>query len=571
MDDRTAVPHSSAEALLARMAERGIDYVFANAGTDFAPIVEALARMAGSSRKFPKFITVPHENVAVAMAHGYYRIAGKPAAVMVHVSVGTANAVCGVMNAARDNVPILLAAGRTPLTDAGHAASRNLSIHWGQEMFDQAGMVREFVKWDYELRQGQSAATLVDRAIDIAMSEPRGPVYLTLPRETLVNPAHSARRDTIRPAGTRPAVPDESAIEQTARLLAKAEHPLLLATAAGRTERAFETLSALAREFALPVVQAELRDLNIATDHPMHLGFNSIPLLARADVIVTLDSPIPWTPVYAAPNVKAKVIHIGADPLSARYPYMEFEADLFIAGETGAALSMLRKALAHATRDQQDKIGKRREQAALIRQSAEASNKQVLDRVRHQSPVHPALVAACLNELKRPDAIIVNELGLPVTQLAMTEPLSYLETGAAGGLGSGLGAALGAKLAAPEREVIAVVGDGSYFLGNPLSAHFVARSERLPTLTIVANNRSWLAVRQGALDVYPDSFAAKSNVMPLVDLAPSPDFEKDILSCGGVGERVDEPSALPAAMKRALAAVRSGTPALLNIQTQAAR
>ena len=108
-----------AEAYLTRLGERGIEYVFANAGTDFAPIVESLSRNAGS-KKFPRFITVPHENVAMAMAHGYYRTAGKPAAVMVHVTVGTANAICGLMNAARDNVPVLLAAGRTPLTETGH-------------------------------------------------------------------------------------------------------------------------------------------------------------------------------------------------------------------------------------------------------------------------------------------------------------------------------------------------------------------------------------------------------------------------------------------------------------------
>src|SRR5213078_1681134 len=189
----------AAEAYIARLGERGIEYVFANAGTDFAPIIEALARNPASAA--PRFITVPHENVAMAMAHGYYRIAGKPAAVMVHVTVGTANAINGVINAARDNVPVLLAAGRTPLTETGSVASRNRSIHWGQEAFDQGGMLREYVKWDYELRAGQPVEAVVDRALDIAMTEPRGPVYLTLPREVLANPATHARRDTVRPLG----------------------------------------------------------------------------------------------------------------------------------------------------------------------------------------------------------------------------------------------------------------------------------------------------------------------------------------------------------------------------------
>src|SRR5258708_23033026 len=115
-------------------------------------------------------------------------MAGKPAWVMVHVNVGPANAIGGVMNAARDNIPVFLAAGRTPLTETGSIASRQRSIHWGQEMFDQGGFVRELVKWDYELRTGQPVATIVDRALDIAMSEPRAPVYLTLPREVLAGP-----------------------------------------------------------------------------------------------------------------------------------------------------------------------------------------------------------------------------------------------------------------------------------------------------------------------------------------------------------------------------------------------
>ncbi len=170
----------------------------------------------------------------MAMAHGYYRTCGKPAAVMVHVTVGTANAICGLMNAARDNIPLLLAAGRTPITETGHIASRNRSIHWGQESFDQGGMVREFVKWDYELRDGQPVDAVVDRALDIAMSEPRGPVYLTLPREVLANPATHARRDTMRPLGVAAPEPARRVIEEARGMIAKAEFPLIVTSTIGR-------------------------------------------------------------------------------------------------------------------------------------------------------------------------------------------------------------------------------------------------------------------------------------------------------------------------------------------------
>ena len=188
-------------------------------------------------------MTVPHENVAMAMAHGYYRIAGKPAAVMVHVTVGTANAINGLINAARDNVPVLLAAGRTPITETGSIASRNRSIHWGQEAFDQGGMVREYVKWDYELRDGQPVEAVVDRALDIAMSEPRGPVYLTLPREVLAGPAVNVapRAPCARSASLAPE-PARAAIEEAAALIAKAEFPLIVTSSVGRVPAAVGAL-----------------------------------------------------------------------------------------------------------------------------------------------------------------------------------------------------------------------------------------------------------------------------------------------------------------------------------------
>src|SRR6516164_682951 len=343
-----AMQQMSAEAYLGRLADRGIEYVFANAGTDFAPIIEALARNIGAPRKFPRVITVPHENVAMAMAHGYYRVAGKPAAVMVHVTVGTANAINGLMNATRDNVPILLAAGRTPLTETGSIASRNRPIHWGQEAFDQGGMLREYVKWDYELRAGQPVEAVVDRALDIAMSEPRGPVYLTLPREVLAGPGTKPRRDTVRPLGAVAPEPARAAIEEAAQLIAKAEFPLIVTSSSGRVPAAVGALAALAEQFALPVVQAEARDMNLPTDHPMHLGHDAGAFLPKADVVIVIDSVVPWMPRNHQPRKDAKVIHISADPLETRYPFREVEADLLITGSSLAAMVMLREILAEA-------------------------------------------------------------------------------------------------------------------------------------------------------------------------------------------------------------------------------
>jgi acetolactate synthase-1/2/3 large subunit len=558
----------TAESFLTRLAERGIEYVFANAGTDFAPIIEALSRNPGSNRKYPRVIAVPHENVAVAMAHGYYRVSGKPAVVMVHVTVGTANALCGMMNAARDNVPMILAAGRTPLTETGHLASRNRSIHWGQEMFDQGGLVREMVKWDLELRSGQPVESVVDRAVDIAMSEPRGPVYLTLPREVLADPAVAPRRDTVRPFGASPAVPSFAAMEQAAAILAEAEFPLILTAAAGRSPAAMTELATLAEEFAIPVVQSEATDINLPTNHPMCLGFDAGPFISKADAVAVFDSAVPWIPRAHPLKPGAKIICFGPDPLFTRYPFRDFEADLLVTGETATALKMLRECLAVAMRTQAAAIEARRKSLADVRQDMIARRMSAIERVRNQAPIHPLYLAHCLNELKAKDAIIVSELGLPPGGLDLTAPRSFLASSLAGGLGFGLGGALGAKLAAPEREVIVAVGDGSYYFGNPLAYHYIGRAEKLPTLTIIANNHAWHAVRQATRDVYPDGHAAKANTMPLVELSPAPDFEMVAQSCGGQGEKVTTPDQLMPALRRAFDAVRSGTPALLNVAMQ---
>ncbi len=426
--------------------------------------------------------------------------------------------------------------------------------------------MREFTKWDYELRSGQPVGAIVDRALDIAMSEPRGPVYLTLPREVLSDPATPTRRDGGRQLGAMAPVPSRDAIDQVADLIARAQFPLIVTSALGRSPEAFAALSALTEEFALPVAQSEPSDLNLPTNHPMNLGFDMKALLPRADVVLVLDAPVPWIPKSVLPGRDAKVIHISADPLETQYPFRDFEADLLITGTTRGALPLLHETL--RAKVKRDDVEKRRKVVAAIREDLVAARRRALEASKARMPISTSHIAACLNALKSEDAIIVNELGVPLSQLNMTKPGSYMGGLLAGGLGFGLGAALGAKLAAPAREVISVVGDGSYMFGNPLPFHYVGRAENLPTLTIISNNQTWHAVRQSTLDIFPEGHAAKANIMPLTELKPAPDYEKVITTCGGVGEKVEQPSDLMAAIKRGFEAVRSGTPALVNVITQ---
>src|SRR5438132_9378386 len=248
-------PETAAEAWLGLLATRGVEYLFANGGTDFAPVVEAYAKGQKLGWQLPQIVIVPHENMGVAMAHGYTMITGRPQAMMVHVGVGTANALNGLINASRQNVPILFTAGRTPLTESGALpAARNNYIHWAQEHFDQGGMLREFMKWDYELRHAEQVETVIDRALAIATSEPQGPVYVTLPREVLASAFSAtvnARAQQV--AATAPAA-DPDALARAAKMLASAQHPLLITANGGRTLESARAIEHLAHALAVAVV-----------------------------------------------------------------------------------------------------------------------------------------------------------------------------------------------------------------------------------------------------------------------------------------------------------------------------
>jgi acetolactate synthase I/II/III large subunit len=314
----TALAESSvAEAFLRSLKAHGIDTLFANAGTDFAPIIEALTRVAGSPEAVPNVVTVPHENLAVAMAHGHYLASGKPAAVMVHVTVGTGNAVCGLMNAYRDRIPLLLMAGRTPHTEYGHIASRNFPIHWGQENFDQAGMVREYTKWDYELRSGQHPHDILARALEVSLAEPCGPVYLTLPREVLADPCRVTSRVA---AVTRmaPVEPNRAEVQKAAAEIAAARMPVIVTSHLGRDRSAVPVLARLAETCSIPVVQAGASAVNLPASHPMNTGQAGGALLEEADCIVVVESEVPWFPVRFTPKPGTTVIHLGIDPLFVR-------------------------------------------------------------------------------------------------------------------------------------------------------------------------------------------------------------------------------------------------------------
>jgi acetolactate synthase I/II/III large subunit len=553
-----------AGAYLALLADRGVDYLFGNAGTDFAPLIEAYAHAAQSGIAVPRPILATHENLAVSMAHGYGMVSQRIPAVMVHVSVGTANMICAAMNASRENVALLLTAGRSPLTETGLLGSRDGYIHWAQEMYDQAGMIREIVKWDYELRNAEQLTTVVDRALAIAASEPRGPVYLALPREVIAAPAAETEPPPCRLAAAAPAAPDAGAIAAAARLLAQAKRPLIVTASAGRDPKIFGMLGDFADRFAIPVVQHRPRHLSLPSSHPMHLGFDPARLAPAADAILVIESDVPWLPGRTVLAEGCSVIQCGLDPLYTRYPIRGFPCDIAITAGTPAALSALSDVLAD-TADAK-LIKQRRQQVADERAALTAGWNAALAAATEKSPPDPVWVSHCIDRAKDPNAIVINEYTLFLEHCSFEAPNLYFGSSSASGLGWGPGAALGAKLARPQSQVIAVVGDGAFMFSNPAAVHHASALHELPILIVVMNNSMWGAVERSTRAMYPDGLASRSNAPPFVQLDKLPAFERICEAAGGYGERVDDPAALPGALQRALAIVKDEKrQALLNV------
>ena len=515
-------PTTAAEAFLMALKANGVDYLFANAGTDFAPVIEGLANQGSYSEALPEALVIPHETAAVAMPHGYYLMTGRPQAMMVHVNVGLANSVMGVLNAASENIPLMVMAGRTPLSEHERLGARITPIQYGQEMYDQGAMVREATKWDYELRFPEQAAAVVNRAMTIAMAEPRGPVYLCLPREPLAAPWPEGKEfgPPIQALPHAPQ-PDRAAIAEAAQLIADAEYPLMICARADVGGEAAEMVARVAEDFAVPVAEAWSLRNTMASNHPMHGGFDVGPQIEKADVILVVDCLVPWIDKFHAPGPGTKVIHIGPDPLFSRMPVRSFQSDIAIPGATLSAMTALHEELSERTSKNQARYD-------ALKEASDARRAALAERAAagNGAPMSHAWMAKCVSDIMDGDSVIFNELGAPLPFMDLKGPNRYFNPPHSGGLGWGFPAALGACLADRDRLAIACIGDGSYTFANPVACHMVSQSLDLPILVIVLNNGIWNAVRRATLAIYPDGQASKMNTMPITSLQPSPEYTK---------------------------------------------
>jgi acetolactate synthase-1/2/3 large subunit len=535
--------------------------VFLNPGTDTAPLQEAVVALGARGERTPRVIGSLFESVGLAAAHGYFALTRQAQVVVVHVDVGTQNLGGNLHDAMRGEAGVVILAGRTPYTvDGDVPGGRSRPVNWQQDVRDQIGIVRPYVKWAHELSRVDTLHQLVPRAFQIAATEPCGPVYMSVAREVLMQPMTGVSLGmteralpAITPAG------DPAAIDELAAWLAHAEAPLAVAGRVGRHVGAVADLVALAELVGMPVVDTG-DALNIPSTHPLVGRPDEI---ASADVVLLLDSDVPWLPGRTSPSPRARIAQIDIDPNKSTIQLWGFPVDLPVQADTAKALPQLCAALERlATPEQRSRWGDRtRRRAKPGAPTASAAE-------RAARPLSLAWVADALRRALREDAIVVDEAVTsrdPLRKgLARDVPGTWLHSSGSG-LGWGLGAALGAKLAAPSREVVALVGDGSFVFGSPVAALAMAASNAAPFLTVILDNAGYRASQRPVEELFPEGESVRANAFPGVRFAHAPDYAALARSCGAFGERVEDPAELSAAIDRGLRATREGRAAVLDL------
>lgn len=553
-------------AIFPRLKALGVDYVFANSGTDFPPIIEGLAQAAAEDIALPQALVMPHEHAAMGMAHGYYLMTGRAQAVMLHTNVGLANGAIGAINAACEHIPMVLMSGRTPVTEQGRFGARTVPIGWGQEMRDQTALVREAAKWDYELKFPEQIPELLDRAYAIATSTPRGPVYLSIPREVLCEEVPAQGLDAPPSMTAARLAPDPDAIATLAGWLAEAETPLVIAQRGAGDAESFAAFADWAEDWGIAVCSWWATHLAIPTDHPCHVGADPGPWLKDADVVVILDCLAPWMPDVHKPRAGARIANVGPDPIFSRFPVRNFRSDLSIAGENAQTIPALIAAMRDLPRDE-NALAVRRVRLA---QASDAHRRHTAEAAQPKGdmltkPAVSRILGEALDALDVPSSVF-SELGTQLGALPRRAHRSWFQEPHSGGLGWSFPTVLGAQLAEPDRLCVATMGDGSYIFANPVACHQIAEAHSLPVLIVILNNGEWGAVRNSVAGLYPDGAAARTNAMPLTGLAPSPDFCRIAEASRGWATEVTAPDDLRPALDAAIAVIRSERRcALLNV------
>lgn len=544
---------TGAQALLAALDAMGVERIFASPGSDWAPLWEALAFQ---KQDFPEYVSSRHEETAVAMAIGYAKASGRIPAVVLHTTVGSLHASMLLRSALHERIPLVVLAGES--IGFGEPPAPKVGRQWLRLLTDVGGPARLMepcVKWSCPVTTAALLPHTVQRACQIAASAPRGPAFVSVPTEFLMEQGAFQ----ALPAAL-PALPEASAssLQAVATALGAAKNPVIVTEEAGRDRAAVAALVALAEKLGAPVLEAwQPYYVNFPRTHPLYAGVASDEkpeLLRQADFVLLVESVLPWHPPSALPSPGAKVAVLGEDPLHPRLPFWGFRADFVLQGEVASALAGLTARL--PKRSSKGYEGKRED----FRERARAAGAK--------GTIETQWVAHELNAVLPENAVLVNETithRLDLLRLVDRVGSGGYYEASYGGLGGGLGLALGVKHAEPSRPVVVTIGDGAFHY-NPVVASLGAAQEHgLPIAIVLFSNAGYLSQKMDVAMYYPGGEAVKSGRFVGTQIAPRPDYAALARAFGGTGERVQRPAEVRPALQRALAASAEGQLALVDV------
>jgi acetolactate synthase-1/2/3 large subunit len=556
-----------------------IDYLAMNCASSFRGIHEALINYGGNTK--PEILTCPHEEIAVHMGQGYAKMAGKPLAMLCHGVVGLQHASMAMYNAWCDRVPVIVMGGNIM-----EANKRAPGAEWPHSAIDPGALTRDFVKWDDQPASLQHFAESAVRAYKIAITPPMAPVMLSLDAELQENPIEDRERLRI-PKLTRLTPPqgDDAALAELAKMLVAAENPVIICDRVARTPAAMPRLVELAETLQCAVIDNYGR-MNFPSRHPLNQSFRR-SIIASADLIVAMELNELWGTLSdfhdrivrsSEPRYRktAKIVTLGTRGIYLKSNYQDFgryqEVDLDIAGDAEASLPTLIEQVKKLTDEGRktafEARGKKLAAAHLASVEQARSDATI---GWDASPITTArLCAELYNQIKDEDwSLVGTSIGLAWPHRLWNFDKAHRWNGLAGGGGVGytLPASLGAALAnkGTGRVTVAIGGDGDFmFVPSTL---WTAAHHRIPLLYIVHNNRAYhqeymylqaMAARHGRGITKTDIGTTLKD--PFVDYAT-------VAKGFGVYAEgpINDPGQLGPALKRAVAMVKSGQPALLDV------
>ena len=580
--DVLTTDHCGSDFMVDVIKSLDIEYFCANPGSSFRALHESIVNYGGNQK--PEFITCCHEESSVAMAHAYSKIEGKPIGVMAHGTVGLQHAAMGIYNAYCDRVPVFVVVGNSL-----DATQRRPGVEWEHSVQDAASIVRDFVKWDDTPISLGHFAESAARAYKIAMTPPMEPVLLVADSDLQERPLSEKDKLRVQKATrTSPPQGDSGAVAEAAKLLVAAQNPVIVADRAARTAAGMKYLMELAETLQAPVLDQGGR-MNFPTRHKLNLSGRGRPLIAEADVILGLELTDFWGTVNSyrdqlertsrrITKPGTKLISITAGDLYIKSNYQDFERypeiDIAMAADAEATLPALTEAVKRLiTPDRKNAFQARGAKLAAAHDAAAEQARKEAAYGWDASPISTARMSAELwAQIKNEDWSLVSNGAGGWPQRLWNFDKYYQHIGGSGGAGVGYGApaSVGGALANRKygRLSVSIQNDGDLMYAPGVL--WTASHHRIPLLSVMHNNRAYHqeVMHLQRMGNRHNRGIDRAYIGTTIE-DPNIDYAKLAQSMSWYAEGpITDPKDLGPAIKRALAAVKRGEPALVDVVSQ---